>query len=300
MVFRISKISILAALAALSLALSQALAAESFLFLEGLPGESTSRRHAGWIEIESYSFGVAKSTNTPPIVAPLSISKKLDKASPLLFLRAADGRMIKNGILEIYRSSTEEVRVLQLKLGNLRVTDVSQAGATGDIPRDALALQFDKISWIFTEIRGDGRALRDISANWNLATQTGSGGIVENDIDNDGMPDEYERLYNLKVDRPDADEDSDNDGMTNIEEFRAGTVPNSPNSTFRVLGSRSAGGAASLSWAPTAGKTYRLMGAPSPDQPFEFIRFLTEAEIAAGQLDLTANGVFQFFTLQVD
>ena len=50
----------------------------------------------------------------------------------------------------------------------------------------------------------------------------------------------------------------------------------------------------------TAGKTYRLMGTSSPDRPFEFLRFLTEEEASAGQLNLAPSGSFQFFVLEVE
>ena len=110
----------------------------------------------------------------------------------------------------------------------------------------------------------------------------------------------FECLHNFKLDLADADEDPDKDGMTNIEEFRAGTDPNSTNSIFRVSGERSATGNAALSWQPAAGKTYRLMGTSSPDRPFEFLRFLTEEEASAGQLNLAPSGSFQFFVLEVE
>jgi len=49
-----------------------------------------------------------------------------------------------------------------------------------------------------------------------------------NDSDQDGLPNDYEELFGLNRFRNDADEDLDNDGLTNIEEFRRGTIPNNP------------------------------------------------------------------------
>ena len=46
---------------------------------------------------------------------------------------------------------------------------------------------------------------------------------VPNDADNDGMTDEAERANGLNPNDPnDAGQDPDNDGLTNLEEFRLG------------------------------------------------------------------------------
>jgi hypothetical protein len=57
---------------------------------------------------------------------------------------------------------------------------------------------------------------------------------------------------------PDAD--ADGDGMTNLQEYRAGTNPNDVTSRFAVNGSNSATGV-TLKWPTVTGKTYRLESA---------------------------------------
>lgn len=45
------------------------------------------------------------------------------------------------------------------------------------------------------------------------------------DFDNDGIPDSWEKKYNLKYDVNDANEDPDNDGLTNLQEYEKGSNP---------------------------------------------------------------------------
>ncbi|HPU57456.1 MAG TPA: aa3-type cytochrome c oxidase subunit IV [Verrucomicrobiota bacterium] len=61
--------------------------------------------------------------------------------------------------------------------------------------------------------------------NWAAAPAT-PGRAFTNDSDGDGMPDDWELLYELDPNSSaDADEDPDNDGMSNLNEYRAGTNP---------------------------------------------------------------------------
>ncbi|MCP3977814.1 MAG: hypothetical protein GY716_00595 [bacterium] len=63
-------------------------------------------------------------------------------------------------------------------------------------------------------------------------TVTGPSG----DLDNDGMPNEYEILYGLDPQNAaDADTDLDGDGLTNLEEFLLGTAPNDPDTDLDTV-----------------------------------------------------------------
>ncbi len=62
----------------------------------------------------------------------------------------------------------------------------------------------------------------------NLATINFTSVGPSNDFDSDGLPNDYEDLFGLNKFTNDANLDSDNDGLTNIQEFNLGTIPNNP------------------------------------------------------------------------
>lgn len=85
------------------------------------------------------------------------------------------------------------------------------------------------------------------------------------DTDLDGMPDPWELTYGLDFADPlDAEQDSDLDGLTNRDEYEAGTAPDDPASVLRVsfVGSDPAG--VSLGFRPADGRSYVLQIGEDP------------------------------------
>lgn len=109
----------------------------------------------------------------------------------------------------------------------------------------------------------------DVSGGWELFTVNNSLNVTETnnwfvderfpstDSDFDGLPDWWEQAY-FNGTGPGADDDSDGDGVSNINEFRAATNPSDPDSVFRVSMDRNA-----VSWNSEYGRTYTLQQSTS-------------------------------------
>jgi hypothetical protein len=83
------------------------------------------------------------------------------------------------------------------------------------------------------------------------------------DTDGDGIPDNWMNLHfshatGQAADKSRATDDADGDGMTNIQEYKAGTDPNNPNSRFMVSSIDRSAGDPRINFQALAGKTYRL------------------------------------------
>ena len=92
------------------------------------------------------------------------------------------------------------------------------------------------------------------------------------DADGDGLPDDYESAFGFNPsDNRDAAMDSDGDGLTNLQEFRAGTDPLSAGSVLRILSTETAGSDFRLVFSTVEGAVYRVEAAISVGGPWNAI-----------------------------
>jgi type VI secretion system secreted protein Hcp len=167
--------------------------------------------------------------------AELLVTKPVDRSSPLLALRVCDGQTIPQVRVEVQRTHPGGVQYYSLRLRDVIVTSLHADKASPiDAPTEQVSLNYTEIEWTYIETDGGGKSGSAISTDWSLIT--GSGGITDPDSDGDGIADSYEVTHGLKLLIDDASGDADQDGMTNNEEYRAGTSASDSNSVFRVTG----------------------------------------------------------------
>jgi type VI secretion system secreted protein Hcp len=130
------------------------MAVDMFLKIDGIDGESVDSKHAKWIEVLSFSWGISdgsRTTNQPGkaskaskvTVSDFSIMKTLDKATPKLFHKCCEGEHVADVSLEVMRSGGEkQLEYLKIKLTDVLISSVSPGGNVGNLPVETVSFSF--------------------------------------------------------------------------------------------------------------------------------------------------------------
>jgi type VI secretion system secreted protein Hcp len=161
---------------AVALTLTGAQAASDYLLeLDGIKGESSDSKHAGAIEIESFSWGA---TNAGAIGSgaqgksiTFTLRKRIDKASPLLFLACAKGNHIPQATLTLRKtnSSGGKTDYYQVTLSDILIssyqtsTDDSQSGGGGGAgqPVDRVSFNYQKVVFTYSRLDETGEPMEE-------------------------------------------------------------------------------------------------------------------------------------------
>ena len=151
-----------------------------YLQYEKVDGEVTESGHKGWIELQSFQWGVGRGITTPvgssskresssPSVSEIVVTKNTDKASPLLFMEATVGKA-KKSVIEFTETGgdTQEV-YLRFEMENTLISGYSISSA-GDRPAESFSLNFTKIEMKYTPYDKDHKAGSPIPAGYDLTT----------------------------------------------------------------------------------------------------------------------------------
>jgi type VI secretion system secreted protein Hcp len=138
-----------------------------FLKIDGIDGESTDANHAGQIEINSWSFGVSNASTIGSATGgagagkakfqDFHVTKRIDKATPLLALACAQGRRIPKATFVVARPGDGgSVDYYRVTLTNVLCDSFSQQGDQSDLPTETVSLNFGKLTVEYKPQKPDG------------------------------------------------------------------------------------------------------------------------------------------------
>jgi type VI secretion system secreted protein Hcp len=153
-------------------------ALEIFLELNGINGESDHPRHKGKIEVLAWSWGASNSGTThmgtdagagKASFQDISLTKWIDKSSPVLMLHLASGKHITDGKLYVARSG-DKTDFLTFDIQNILVTSQSQGGSTGeDRLTENISLNFAAFTISYQQLATDGSTIGSpVTTSWNI------------------------------------------------------------------------------------------------------------------------------------
>ena len=144
-----------------------------------LVSDATADGHVGWIECNSFQWGVGRGISSPtggtadresspPSVSEITVTKDQDKASTKLLLEAYQGEgtdvvidfcKTDKGNLEIY---------LEFTLTNTMISGFSMSSG-GDRPSETLSLNFTKVEYKLITQNPDGSTGDPDTATYDIA-----------------------------------------------------------------------------------------------------------------------------------
>lgn len=157
------------------------MATNTYLKADPIKGESTDDAHADWIEIESFSHGLAQPISgasgtggrsaARADFSSFSITKSIDNASVDFHLYCAKGTHIAKVELEVCQESGEKLCYLKYELENVMISSINISGGGSMRPSEHVSFVYDKIAWTYTPANNDGSAGTAVGPKkWNLET----------------------------------------------------------------------------------------------------------------------------------
>jgi type VI secretion system secreted protein Hcp len=152
------------------------MAADYFLQITGIAGESTDAKHKNWIDVESWTWGETNSGALAPgggggtgkvDMQDFHFTTQMSKASPALFLACASGQHVKEAKLAGVKAGAMQQEFLTWTFSDVLVSGYQTGGAGGDLVMDSVSLTFSKLKVEYKAQKADGSLDTAVTAGWD-------------------------------------------------------------------------------------------------------------------------------------
>lgn len=155
------------------------MAVDMFLKLGDIKGESVDDKHAGEIDVLSWSWGMSQSGSTHTgsgggagkvSVQDISVTKFCDTASPPVMLACCNGKHYPEAKLTVRKAGEKPLEYLKITMKDVLVSSVSTGGSNGeDRLTENVTLNFAEFKVEYTPQKPDGSGGAAVEAAWNIA-----------------------------------------------------------------------------------------------------------------------------------
>jgi type VI secretion system secreted protein Hcp len=154
--------------------------ADCFLKIEGIEGESLDDKHAGEIEVLSWSWGASQPGSMAygsgggagkVNMQDFSFSMRCSQASPKVMLACANGTHIKSAVLTCRKAGGEQEEYLTFTLSDCLISSFQTGGSGGgDVPIESVSINFAKVEMQYKPQGSDGSLGSLVKTGWDLKT----------------------------------------------------------------------------------------------------------------------------------
>jgi type VI secretion system secreted protein Hcp len=155
------------------------MAVDMFLKMDDLKGESIDSKHKDAIDILSWSWGMSQSGTTHSgggggagkvSVSDISITKHVDRATPLLMLSCCNGKHYKQAVLTVRKAGEKPLEYIKLTLKEIIVSNYTTGGSGGeDRITENVSLNFAEYKLEYSPQKSDGSGDAAVEASFNIA-----------------------------------------------------------------------------------------------------------------------------------
>jgi type VI secretion system Hcp family effector len=177
------------------------MAFEAYLYIEGIPGDSTSQvaknftvrpAGSGPIEIKSYGLGISMPMTENRSATGLAsvgranfedfeTAKSLEKSTAALLFCCLAGKHINQAVVAVYRSVSDDdagkpALYMQIIYNHIVITEVGVSGSGDEMPSETLKFNYGSVEYkYFKTDKRDGKSTGQIAEfKWDRTTNTGT------------------------------------------------------------------------------------------------------------------------------
>ena len=156
------------------------MAVDMFMKIDSVKGESKDDKHKDEIDILAWSWGMSQSgsgsmgggsSSGKVNVQDMSLTKYVDKASPVLMQNCCTGKAFKEALLVVRKAGGDggQQEYMKIKMTDVLISNVSTGGSGGeDRLTENVSLNFKTVEVAYSPQKPDGSLDGEVKAGWNI------------------------------------------------------------------------------------------------------------------------------------
>lgn len=159
------------------------MAFDTFLWIDGLDGDSSDAEHKNWIEISAYNLAATQAVSRTAssaggatvgrvYLSHFSVVKRVDIATPKILEACCAGQHFKKIVMSVHRANGEKQKFLEIVFEEVIITGIHSGNifdaAASSFPEEVVWFDYAKVNIVYSQqSRITGLITGQISAGWD-------------------------------------------------------------------------------------------------------------------------------------